>query len=289
MCGIDLKRVVSICVVAGLGASSFGIVRLDGVTDATYQAFGANSFFNAIGKVNGGGGTGTLVAKDWVLTAAHVVNGGGSHTFTIGGNTYTSDQRILRDAGWTLENGMDLALLHLSTDVVGIDPMAIYGYTDEIGQEAVGVGFGLTGTGSTGATGGAGTKRAGTNIIDGTVDFGSGEVSSIIIADFDSGQEADNFSGSASPTGMEFNVAPGDSGGALTIFRNGRYELAGVTSFYASVDGLTNGDYGDISGWVRTSSHLDWLNSTAGVPEPGTMALLATGAAALVARKRKKA
>jgi hypothetical protein len=38
--------------------------------------------------------------------------------------------------------------------------------------------------------------------------------------------------------------------------------LAGVHSFIASVDGLTDADYGDISGSTRVSSYASWITTT---------------------------
>jgi hypothetical protein len=271
---------------------SQALVRRHDVADSQYTTFGNNAAFAGVGSVfatnngsSGASGTGTLISSRWMLTAAHVTSGFNQVQFTVGGNTYTSTNIFYTPTAWSLTNGFDLALVQFTTDVVGVAPIALYNNTDELSKVGVGVGFGTTGTGTTGGTTFDGLKRAGRNVIDGFANFGGGPNDKILIADFDSGSSADNFSGTATQQDLEFGVDSGDSGGALLIQDGSTFKLAGVTSFKASVDGLNNQDYGDISGWVRVSQHLNWIETTSGVPEPATMTVLALAALA----KRRKA
>jgi len=82
----------------------------------------------------------------------------------------------------------------------------------------------------------------------------------ILLADFDSGRNADNNFGSRSPLKLESLIAPGDSGGGLFENINGQSYLTGITSFgWGRLDGTTDSDYGDVGGWTRVSSFNSWM------------------------------
>ena len=87
----------------------------------------------------------------------------------------------------------------------------------------------------------------------------------MFLSDFDNPHNAlDNAYGSATPLAMEYLIAPGDSGGGLFIDLGAGPMLAGVHSFGASFDGITDSDYGDISGHTRVSKFTGWINDVTG-------------------------
>lgn len=237
-----------------------------------FRQAGALPYFEPVGLFEGTSldafsyvGSGTLIAPQWVLTAAHVVDVAASLDFTVNGTRYTADYWTHHpewqpDSFFRLVTGSDLALVHLPVPVAGVTPATRYNGTSEIGQMAAAAGYGRHGTGLTGATTFDGVRRAGTNTID---DFFF--TNRTLLIDFDSGSAADSLLGSSIPTAGEFLTAPGDSGGGLFLADPAGSDalvLAGVTSFLLPLPDLVpDADYGDIAGFTRVSSHNDWINS----------------------------
>ena len=141
-----------------------------------YLNLGDDPRYASVGKFDltkwepGFSASGTVVGSDWVLTAAHVMDGATTGQFTVGGQTYNVSKWVTHPK-WDgeLRRGYDLALVKLDRDVAGVAPASLYTGRKEFGALATFVGFGRTGTGLTGDTTFDALKRAGQNTIDGSI------------------------------------------------------------------------------------------------------------------------
>src|SRR5689334_11411949 len=142
-----------------LPSASHAIVIRHDRPDARYVELAKT--FHAYGDVVEAGST--LIAPRWLLTAGHVAKEITPYTSfaTVGGRRYVIDRVILQPdyvkAG--LRGPRDLALLRLTEDVNGIEPVGLYRSRDEAGQVVHFFGRGQTGNGETGPTGEDGRMR----------------------------------------------------------------------------------------------------------------------------------
>ncbi|KPK47325.1 MAG: hypothetical protein AMK72_08575, partial [Planctomycetes bacterium SM23_25] len=273
------KRRWLACAVVGilgvLAAAAPAGTRRHDYGDTAYFNLGNQSTYAAVGMVTQDGMTasGVLIAKfgqAWVLTAGHVVdNSALPMFFEVGGNTYEAADWFSHP-GWSgsLTTGNDIGLIRLATVPTGVALAVRYRGTDELGQKGVSVGYGRGGTGLSGDSLDAGTKRGGENMID-VLGGALGYSNNILMADFDNPNDpADSSWGSAVPVTLEMCPVPGDSGGGLFIQESGRHWLAGITSFivHESTPWWQNplmrlGFYGDTTGWTRVSAFNNWIDS----------------------------
>ena len=180
--------------------------------------------------------TGTVIAPNWVLTAGHCCEGIRpsqlrQFSFEVDGRNYNWAATYIHPA-YNFPDG-DVALIKLKTNVTGITPAVLRNAAPRVGDFMTIVGFGLTGTGASGTTGGAGIKRYGTVRLDGVDPF-------FVTWNFDSPELN--------------NTAPGDSGGPG--FVGG--EIASVCSGGSNEDA----GWGDQSFNTRTDAYRTWINTT---------------------------
>lgn len=191
------------------------------------------SDYESVGIVNGQC-SGTLIAPNAVLTAAHCIPESGPQDFEVGGRTYSAKQVVVHPQ-YESED-IDLAVMILNENVVGIEPAEINRVPPQVGQMLTLVGFGATGTAQSGHDGSFGVKHVGQTPID--------EVTSTLVNwNYDDPSES--------------NTAPGDSGGAAFLEIDGKLVLAGVTSGGT----LENAGLGDKSIDMRVDAFASWVDN----------------------------
>jgi hypothetical protein len=243
------------------GVSQFYPRIINGTPTST-----STSAFESVGMIGDRSGhfcSGTLIAPQYALTAAHCAVGvaNTSGRFSVDGTTYSTSQVIVHPAynpsQFGTDRANDLAIYKLSQPVTGITPSPIFRGTPQVGDLLTLVGFGAGGSGTTGELGDFGTKRFGTTPID--------RVSATLI-----GWSFDN--------NTESNTAPGDSGGPAFLNVGGTYYVAGITSGGSREDAAL----GDQSFDTRVDPYAAWIDSIitpstpSNPPTPATVSIVAT-------------
>ena len=235
-----------------------GIAIRHDVDDARYIELG--EAYPSVVRVGSNGGDGTLIAPEWVLTAAHVAEGmvrrvgKGLRVFVDGEEVGYRVKQVVLHPGFTPMGPDDIALLRLERPVEGIVPAGLYRQTDEEGRPIVLVGHGDTKRGDGGEWTADRIRRGATNVIDEAND-------THLVFDFDAPGEA---------TELEGTAGPGDSGGPAFIEIDGEPLVAGVSSLGEPGE-KGPGTYGAREHYVRVSTYITWIDSIMAHPPEGSL------------------
>jgi secreted trypsin-like serine protease len=208
---------------------------------------------------------GSLIAKQWVLTAAHCVDGiqsadritikQGSNFLSSGGQLVAVTEIIVHPQWNRARYENDIALLRLGPTPVESVPVHLLQQTvaDELfgtGVLAIVAGWGLT------AENGApsdvlrhvGVEVVANDTCNGPQSYPGQIAATMVCAGFVAGQK---------------DSCQGDSGGPLMVFdRKGSYFLAGIVSWG---DGCARG--GKYGVYTRVAQYADWVAQKVGNPE----------------------
>jgi hypothetical protein len=198
--------------------------------------------------------TGTFITADWVLTSASASKGlteaGGTGTVTVDGTTYAVDD-IVPYSKYAVGAGdftQDIALWHIAPTVLqtlpSITPIDISRTPAAAKATVTLVGYGLTGTPTTGATGTYGVLNSGTTSIDRVT---PSQLTWKL-------------------TGTESTSAAGDTGGPVLVQNSTThlYTIVGVDSTHSTTTSKKN----DSAFNTRVDVYAGWIDNITSTAHP---------------------
>lgn len=230
-------------------------------------------------------GSGTPIGKFHVLTAAHVadINNDGKSNSKDGitgitvnfnyGSPYSSQISAASVATHPDYTGFnrpsindDLAIIKLSAPIPDDVPIYQLYRGNLIGKTITMVGYGQSGSGSTGFTVAPSftVKRTGANVVDafyGQDDSSRNPANEVFRFDFDSPSGGNGYFGGPSlGNSTEATLGGGDSGGPSFVDFNGQVVVAGVNTFSQSLSGgLSAPYYGSLGGGINIQPYASWI------------------------------
>lgn len=187
-------------------------------------------------------GSGVIINKRYILTAAHVVQKAKEPYIILNGKKIFIEWVVIPNKFAEENTGpYDIALCRLKQDAIIDFYPELYEKDDELGKLCSVAGWGMHGTWDTGTIYDDGKRRAGSNYID-PIMFRGMMVCSV--------------QGTKSQTSLEYLIGHGDSGGGLFINK----KLAGIHSCIYTGDGKLDSSYKDYSAHTRVSIHKKWID-----------------------------
>jgi secreted trypsin-like serine protease len=187
-------------------------------------------------------GSGVIIAKRYMITAAHVVQKTKKPYIILNGKKiFIKDVIIPKLFKQDNTGPYDIALCRLNEDAIIDFYPELYDKEDELGKLCSVAGWGMHGTWTTGTIYDDNKRRAGSNHVDPIMFHG------MIVC---------SVQGTKSQTSLEYLIGHGDSGGGLFIDK----KLAGIHSCIYTGDGKLDSSYKDYSAHTRISIHKNWID-----------------------------
>jgi hypothetical protein len=216
--------------------------------DSKYIEYGSK--FKCVAKLTGTNSfnqmyvaSAVIINKNWIVTAAHVVDGSKTVKIIDYKNIEHCITNIIINQNYqeNIFGTADIAVGYSPTEINSDFYPELYEQDTEVGKICAIAGYGVTGNFNTGSIISDGIKRGGSNIVE---EIDRDLLICIASKNFFDGK-----------TSLEFLICHGDSGGGLFIDK----KLAGINSCVIATDGKPNSTYGDHSGHTRISKYAGWI------------------------------